>query len=98
MLPLPNPVQPSKQHFERLKPAGAVLSRDRTYRYRLWRTWSDGPRLGWIRLNPSQPDARVDDPTLRRCVGFSSSSPRFYDRPLAQPRPWAEYPPVATWL
>jgi hypothetical protein len=47
------------------------LSRDRVYRYRLWRTWGDGPLLGWIMLNPSQADRHLDDPTLRRCVGFA---------------------------
>jgi hypothetical protein len=51
--------------------SGATFAARKTYRYRLWRTWGDGPRLGWIMLNPSQADEQVDDPTLRRCVGFA---------------------------
>jgi hypothetical protein len=44
------------------------------YRYLLWRVWSPGsPRLLWILLNPSRADSCVDDPTLRRILGFSHS-------------------------
>lgn len=51
---------------------GAILSSDGVYRYRLWRTWdSAGPVMIWVMLNPSVADARVDDPTIRRCVGFA---------------------------
>lgn len=43
------------------------------YRWSLSRIWgrSDGLILPWIMLNPSTADARVDDPTLRRIIGFS---------------------------
>ena len=42
------------------------------YRLALWRTWSGGGRRAlWIMLNPSTADARILDPTIRRCVGFS---------------------------
>jgi hypothetical protein len=42
------------------------------YRYRLWREWNlDGPRVTFIMLNPSVADHQVDDPTLRRCIGFA---------------------------
>jgi len=50
----------------------AVLSPCGRYRYCLSRTWE--PRklpLVWIMLNPSTADAEIDDPTIRRCTGFS---------------------------
>lgn len=44
------------------------------YRYLLWRAWNPKlPRLLWILLNPSIADECVDDPTLRRILGFSQS-------------------------
>lgn len=49
----------------------AVFSPDRVYRYALTRTWSDGPAAAWVMLNPSTADAFADDPTIRRCIGFS---------------------------
>lgn len=42
------------------------------FRYTLSRTIGPGPlRHGWIMLNPSTADATTDDPTIRRCIGFS---------------------------
>ncbi len=43
-----------------------------SYRYLLWRTWdyAVAPLL-WVLLNPSTADGQTDDPTLRRCMGFS---------------------------
>lgn len=49
----------------------ALLSDDGVYRYSLSRTWDDGARVLWIMLNPSTADALVDDPTIRRCMGFA---------------------------
>ena len=50
----------------------AVISEDGLYRYSLSRRWARaGDRLLWIMLNPSRADANVDDPTMRRCIGFS---------------------------
>lgn len=49
----------------------AVLSDCDTYRYELTRRWDDGPLLEFIMLNPSSADATVDDPTIRRCIGFA---------------------------
>lgn len=50
----------------------ATLSRCRRYRYSLTRTWdTDLPTVAFVGLNPSTADARRDDPTVRRCVGFA---------------------------
>lgn len=52
--------------------AGADLSDCGRYRYRLWRWWDTSkPFVNFIMLNPSTADARVDDPTIRKCVGFA---------------------------
>ena len=51
---------------------GATFSADRRYRYRLWRRWDRSrPVVAFVMLNPSTADARNDDPTIRRCVGFA---------------------------
>lgn len=53
----------------------AVFSDCGTYRYTLSRSRSffpDEPAVVWIMLNPSTADARVDDPTIRRCLGFAT--------------------------
>lgn len=50
----------------------AVLSTDRVYRYLLERQWGDGGKtIGFICLNPSTADEAIDDPTVRRCIGFA---------------------------
>lgn len=42
------------------------------YRYWLRRQWRDrGPGICWVMLNPSRADGTIDDPTIRRCIGFS---------------------------
>lgn len=55
---------------------GAELSRPepgerRLYRYSLLRRWGPGEVAIFVMLNPSVADADVDDPTVRRCVGFA---------------------------
>src|SRR3954471_10304152 len=53
---------------------GAHLSSDGVYRYtlsRLWDTDPVSPEMVWVMLNPSTADAAVDDPTIRRCIGFA---------------------------
>ena len=50
----------------------AVISPDGKYRYHLWRKLSDHPRVAtFIMLNPSTADAHTDDPTIRKCLGFT---------------------------
>jgi len=52
--------------------SSAVISECRRYRYELWRTWDTHKGyVLFIGLNPSTADATVDDPTIRRCVGFA---------------------------
>ena len=49
----------------------AVLSDCGTWRYRLDRSWTKGPKVAFIMLNPSAADAEFDDPTIRRCRAFA---------------------------
>ena len=50
----------------------AVISDDGLYRYVLDRRWDRSlPIMAWIMLNPSTADAKTDDPTIRRCMGFA---------------------------
>ena len=48
----------------RFSPCGA-------YRYHLTRRWAEGEMLTFVMLNPSTADADLDDPTIRRCIGFA---------------------------
>jgi hypothetical protein len=56
---------------------GATFSDDRLYRYTLTRTWKYsgpfilGPIVRFVGLNPSTADETIDDPTVRRCMGFA---------------------------
>ena len=55
-----------------LQEQGAHFSKCRSYRYRLWRIWDkEKPFVLFICLNPSTANEYVDDPTIRRCVGFA---------------------------
>lgn len=52
----------------------AELSQDGKFRWWLTREWSDQvkpARVCWIMLNPSTADEKIDDPTIRRCIGFT---------------------------
>jgi hypothetical protein len=58
------------EHHEHRPREYTVLSADRRYRYFLERTIGPGPVATFIMLNPSTADAEVDDPTIRKCLGF----------------------------
>lgn len=50
----------------------AEFSPCRTWRYVLRRRWDVGkPAIGFILLNPSTADEMLDDPTIRRCIGYA---------------------------
>lgn len=52
----------------------ALISRCGDYRYWLSRYWdnvSEADTVCWVMLNPSTADGKVDDPTVRKCIGFS---------------------------
>lgn len=52
----------------------AHFSSDRLYRYSLYRDWDRWQNMRSfvvIGLNPSTADEFVDDPTIRRCIGFA---------------------------
>jgi hypothetical protein len=52
----------------------AELDATRTYRYTLYRAWSGAPgRVLWVMLNPSKADENDEDPTIRRCIGYSTA-------------------------
>lgn len=68
------PHQPLAMQIRR----SASISKCGTYRWTLWREWGSeasspdaGLILPWIMLNPSTADGALDDPTLRRIIGFS---------------------------
>lgn len=51
--------------------SSAEFSDCRRYRYALRRVFADGPAVLFVGLNPSTADESVDDPTIRRCLGFA---------------------------
>lgn len=51
--------------------SGAEISDCGRFRYALTREWGAGPTALFIMLNPSTADASLDDPTIRRCIGFA---------------------------
>lgn len=61
--------------FERLRiRTGATFSKDKTFRYELWREWgNDHQELLFIMCNPSIADEVRDDPTQRRVRGYAKA-------------------------
>lgn len=49
----------------------AIISDCGLYRYKLTRFWGPEHALPFVMLNPSTADADIDDPTIRRCMGFA---------------------------
>lgn len=71
-------LMPSERRLE-LRCNDAIISDDGVYRYLLTRWWGDlltQPEAARIlpiaMLNPSKADAKLDDPTVRKCIGFAS--------------------------
>jgi hypothetical protein len=54
---------------------GAEIDPTGMYRYSLWRIWdlSKEGHLVFVMLNPSIADDKIDDPTIKRCIGFAKS-------------------------
>jgi hypothetical protein len=55
-----------------------IFSEDRIYRYTLWRSWgtlfnSSERFVNFLCLNPSTATETVDDPTIRRCIGYADA-------------------------
>ena len=51
--------------------SNASFSPDRDYRFALWRIWDDRPKVMFVGLNPSTASESLNDPTIRRCIGFA---------------------------
>lgn len=55
--------------------AGAEFSRDRKYRYALWRIWDNGlPAVMFIGLNPSRADEIKPDPTITNIMKITTAN------------------------
>ncbi len=50
----------------------AIISSDGNYRYMLSRSLGGSGVCLFIMLNPSIADTQIDDPTIRRCIGFAN--------------------------
>ena len=58
--------------LENLQASAACFSKCRKYRYVLRRVWDvSQPVCVFVGLNPSTADEKVNDPTVRRCMGYA---------------------------
>lgn len=64
LVPPPPPKMPSE-------PIIRAAEIDGDCRWTLRRAWGPGPPILWCGFNPSTADGLVDDPTMRREIGFS---------------------------
>lgn len=61
-----------KMNIEKSVYKSAYITRCGHYRYWLKRQWNFGENfVCWVMLNPSTADEKSDDPTLKKCIGFS---------------------------
>lgn len=53
----------------------ATISQCGLYRYTLERSWplAGDKQVLWVMLNPSTADASIDDPTIKRCIGYAKA-------------------------
>lgn len=53
---------------------GAIISKNGTYRYQLYRIWDRSkPLVLWVMLNPSKADGGVDDNTIKKLRRFTKA-------------------------
>lgn len=65
-------MEKNEQGVRMTKERDATISRCGLYRYGLGRAWNPfGHGVCYVMLNPSTADATLDDPTIRRCIGFA---------------------------
>jgi hypothetical protein len=71
-IPMHDPGGKIRLPMEKGVTGGAEFSPCGRYRRMLWRQWgSSGSTVLFIGMNPSTADAEVDDPTIRREIGFA---------------------------
>ena len=53
----------------------ALFNKNKTKRFLLTRSWSDGKKQNscvFVMLNPSNADSKNDDPTVKKCIHYSN--------------------------
>ena len=72
--PILKPKKPKPNKWAMVE-SSAVFSQDHVYRYELRRIWNkDLPVDVWILCNPSEAGEERNDPTVKRCIGFSKDN------------------------